>query len=1513
MLQKKLRKMGAWVLAFALAVGPVQGIPVKAEESQANLALEATATASDTESGNEVYKINDGKSDTRWAANQGNTERWVQLEWDSAQKMKSFSIAWERRTAQEYCIEISNDGESWQPVYERTQIPNALTEKINLASAVTAKYLRLRVTSINTNDPDTTTSWQAISIWEFEVYEGEIPDNRTDIEKFMDSLSAPEVNAGDTRIEMPKAPEGGELNFYADYEQVVGADGTIYTPLEDKVVKGFYELTMPDDGTAQSNEYNVTIPGQYTADSEANAKPAVIPELQEWHGKKGDFALSKTGKLIVGDASLLDVAKMFQEDYHEVTGFNLSEVKTGSKEDVKAGDFYFGFVSEEDGLGKEGYAMDIDDVVFVEAEQGTGVYWATRTILQILKQTNGIIPKGLVRDYPKFEVRAFSIDVGRKPFTLDALYEFAENMSWYKMNSLQVHLSDNLIFHEDYPTLQEAADQSYAGFRLESDVVNEDTGKSATSEDVYYTKEDFRDFIQTSRVMGVDIVPEFDMPAHALPFTRAFPEFMTKKAGGSHSYLIEEIDLSNEGATPWAQSIWNDYFEGEDPIFDEQMTVHIGTDEFHGVDGQAGKEMFRKFSDDMIKFVQGKGRTVRMWGSLSNKSGETPVASKDVQLNIWNTGYANPKAMYDLGYDLINTLEGPNYIVPAAGYYNDYINAQSIYNTWKPNVINNLNIKAGDDQILGGCYAIWHDSIDTRGNGISQYDSFDRFFKPLPSYGAKLWGDGADRNYSDFTKLAEKTGTAPGTTLYGDLDYNTSVVADYTFDETLVKDSGLNGFDLAGQVNVEQANADQTKAMKLKGGASYAETPEGLDLVGSSAILTMRVKMDEDAQGEQILCESKSECGIYGAYAFKASQINTGKVGYSREGYDFSFDYTLPAGEWHTLQFCSGQDSVSLYVDGELVDNNPDIYFANHPTTELSAKLSSHNIRKTATMLVPLGRIGSKTNSFKGEIDYVTVTGTKETSGEYGKLSREGWTAAACSTHATEGSKEAVLDGDNSTYWHQDYASDTTITEEHHWFEVTLPEAKEISRLTYLPRQDSVNGRIYEYSIEVIKEDGTEETVISHETWANNSSLKTASFETVKAKKVKLRIHRSEGSHATIAELNLYGPMDDATLKAELDQGINAEFKEDDYTDGSWKTLQDAKQAAREVKDFAGSTTDDYIYVYEKLQQAIAGLTQKPSTRIVELAVTVEDAKQKLKDTSYTAESLAALKKKINAAERIIQKGVKAGKMEIVNTIKALQNVKLVTKVSVARAELEIAVADAKIKLTNITGYTAASVSALQQALKDAESVLANSNATLDELTAALTALKGKELVKEQPSTDDKQEQPAVLQTGQQKTVGGSKYKVANADKKEVTLTKGKNTKNVKVGATVTIDGVTCKITKIADNAFKNCKKVKTVEVGSNVTTVGKNAFYNCTNLTTVTIGKNVKTVNAKAFYNCKKLKNITFKGTKAPKVGSKAFKGSVAKCKVTVPKKMAKKQLNTLKSSLKKAGIGKNVTYKKK
>ena len=114
--------------------------------------------------------------------------------------------------------------------------------------------------------------------------------------------------------------------------------------------------------------------------------------------------------------------------------------------------------------------------------------------------------------------------------------------------------------------------------------------------------------------------------------------------------------------------------------------------------------------------------------------------------------------------------------------------------------------------------------------------------------------------------------------------------------------------------------------------------------------------------------------------------------------------------------------------------------------------------------------------------------------------------------------------------------------------------------------------------------------------------------------------------------------------------------------------------------------------------------------------------------------------------------------------------------------------------------------------------------------------------------------------------------------------------KKITIAATVKIDGVTFKVTSIKKNAAKKNK-----------------------NMTSVVIGKNVTSIGANSFANSKKLANVTFKGTKAVKVGSKAFKGTSAKMKVVIPKKMSKKTLNTLKRNLKKAGISKKTVYKKK
>ncbi len=139
---------------------------------------------------------------------------------------------------------------------------------------------------------------------------------------------------------------------------------------------------------------------------------------------------------------------------------------------------------------------------------------------------------------------------------------------------------------------------------------------------------------------------------------------------------------------------------------------------------------------------------------------------------------------------------------------------------------------------------------------------------------------------------------------------------------------------------------------------------------------------------------------------------------------------------------------------------------------------------------------------------------------------------------------------------------------------------------------------------------------------------------------------------------------------------------------------------------------------------------------------------------------------------------------------------------------------------------------------------------------------------------------------------GKAFYKVTKSDLKSGTVTymapKNKKVTTVTIPATVTIDGVKFKVTAIANAAFKDCTKLKTVIIGKNVSKIGKQAFY-----------------------GCKKLKNITIKTSKLTlkNVGKNAFKGTSAKATIKVPKKKYKayKTILTKRGINKKANVVKN------
>lgn len=191
----------------------------------------------------------------------------------------------------------------------------------------------------------------------------------------------------------------------------------------------------------------------------------------------------------------------------------------------------------------------------------------------------------------------------------------------------------------------------------------------------------------------------------------------------------------------------------------------------------------------------------------------------------------------------------------------------------------------------------------------------------------------------------------------------------------------------------------------------------------------------------------------------------------------------------------------------------------------------------------------------------------------------------------------------------------------------------------------------------------------------------------------------------------------------------------------------------------------------------------------------------------------------------------------------------------------------------------------------------------------------------EQPSVTTPTEKPsAPVQTTKpgtivQDTNSKATYVVTKtgngASKNTVTYQKLKDTKKtaVIIPATVKIAGKTYQVTKIANNAFKNNSKVKTIKIGANIQTIGANAFNKCTKLTSITIPNKVTTIQKGAFANCKNLKSITIKTTKLTKksVGKNAFKGIPAKTTIKVPKGKVKEYRKILQAR----GLSKNVKVK--
>ena len=900
-----------------------------------NIALNRPVSASSLEVGDGRFTAPmavDGvvSKDSRVSFGKTADNQWLLVDLGSRKTVSEFVINYES-CPPAFKIQVSTDGVNYQDVYEAADLPDGGPSEIKeiqieATKARYVKYVQLkRWTHTNKNK-------YSGSIYEFEVYK-ERDHTVTTADEVLKSLNkeAPQINGN--KIVLPAVPDGFEISLYGcDNKQVVAMDGTITRPLEDMDINVLYQVKNLNDETdiAYSEaDINFIVPGAYNKEESINAKPNVMPGLREWKGNEGEFTLSKNSKIVVKDASLEATAKQIQFYLKEMIKHELEIVTSGEK----SGDIVLVKDGSVDNLGKEGYTLAIDDMIEIKSNYETGILYGGISITQMFSQNDGMnnVAKGLARDYPKYEVRAGMLDVARTYIPMEYLQEMTIYMAYYKLNEVQVHVNDYW------------GATGYSAFRLECD-----TYPMITATDGSYTKEEYRQYQIDMKNYGINVITEIDTPYHAECF-RNVPGVKMLKAGA--------LDIREQSSYDVIEAVLDEYLDGPNPVIQSDK-FHIGTDEYD----KSYSEQMRKWTDHFINYVNDKGYDTRLWGSLGSRgfNGTTPV-SNDATVNLWAPYWADVKETYNAGYDIINTCGGWLYIVPGANAgYPDRLDIASLYDKFD---VNNFSpsrnagqgtaiMPIAHPQTKGGQFCVWND-MTSYGGGFTWFDIYDRFIDAVMITSEKTWyGEKTDgQTAAEFVERANKLnsvvpGANPGRVVESKGENITAIDFETIKNGKAVDTSGNNYNATLNNAIIEKANGNNIATVN---GDGYVALP--YKSIGYPYTVMMDIKLDSNtSENTQIF--SGDDGVMY------ANIDGTGKIGYSRSGYNFTFDYELPKDTWVNLALTCDQKNTTLYINGKAI------------TTGINMGTAINNRKDSSTFVLPVEKI---LNNAKGSVDNIKI------------------------------------------------------------------------------------------------------------------------------------------------------------------------------------------------------------------------------------------------------------------------------------------------------------------------------------------------------------------------------------------------------------------------------------------------------------------------------------------------------------------------------------------------------------
>lgn len=360
---------------------------------------------------------------------------------------------------------------------------------------------------------------------------------------------------------------------------------------------------------------------------------AIIPKPESITQGKGKFTINSATQIVVesNNTETRDVAEQLAIRLKIVSNKPIDIGSANGNNKI--------VFSKDQTIEKEGYTLKVTPTgVTIAASNAIGHFYGLQTLLQLFpsqilnssSQPNLslTLQECTIKDKPRFEYRGIMMDVGRYFYPVEFIKKLVDVIAFHKLNTLHLHLTEDQgwrIEIKKYPKLTQIGSvrkESMLGHHRDQKYDGKPHGG-------FYTQDQIRDLVTYAQRKYVTIVPEIEMPGHALAAIASYPELGCtgeQYEVGTEWGVEKRVFCPNETTFEFLENVLTEVID----LFPSQY-IHIGGDECPKIawkNSQFCQDLMKKeglndehelqsyFIRRIDKFVSSKGRKIIGWDEI---------------------------------------------------------------------------------------------------------------------------------------------------------------------------------------------------------------------------------------------------------------------------------------------------------------------------------------------------------------------------------------------------------------------------------------------------------------------------------------------------------------------------------------------------------------------------------------------------------------------------------------------------------------------------------------------------------------------------------------------------------------------------------------------------------------------------------------------------------------------------------------------------------------------------------